>query len=92
MGDEWQELVFGVPLDGTEIWLLTADGCKFRACYQEGFINSANDDCGTWCATTDDYPPSWTDGAFWEVNAEQERSVEATHWKPTADAESKRRA
>lgn len=86
MGD-WHDMK-SAPLDGSDIEIKTTGGFELLARWErQGFINEAGDDCGSWVAVVEDeHPPSWTDGACWESNADERPSDPPVKWRPAGRA------
>lgn len=80
---EWQEMS-SAPLDGTEIQArIPGHGEDNVIAWTGGYMNTEGDECACWVMTRDQEPPeSWHDGVCWDVNADEEMSVQPTAWKP----------
>ena len=44
-------------------------------------LTADEEPCDQWQATTDLHPECWTDGACWESNADEQKSVHPFAWK-----------
>jgi hypothetical protein len=50
--------------------------------WQDGYLDSNQEDCGAWAFVTEQEPPAcWTDGICWEVNEDGIPSVKPVAWK-----------
>lgn len=78
---KWQPIETA-PKDGTFIRIKFADGKTIRAAFEGGLLDTDWKDCGGWMAPDDDAPTCWTDGICWEVNEDDIKSKEPTHWMP----------
>jgi hypothetical protein len=79
---QWRD-ISSAPKDGTEVRLLLASGNTLNASMQSGFVDSMGRDCMCWvCSEEDHCPESWSDGACWENNENNEQSDQPTHWQP----------
>ena len=45
-------------------------------------MSSEEQSCDQWQATTDSYPPCWSDGSCWESNADEQMSLQPEAWRP----------
>ena len=80
----WQPIETA-PRDGTDIQAVIPEhGTDNVIAWQvSAFLNGDGDACGGWTFTTDQEPPAcWTDGICWQVNEDENASVQPTHWKP----------
>lgn len=83
----WQAIETA-PLDGTDIQArIPGHGDDNVIAWQvDAFIDSNGNSVGGWAFTTDQEPPDcWTDGICWEVNEDENASVQPTQWKPLPD-------
>jgi hypothetical protein len=70
------------PLDGTEITIRTRGGYEFRACFVGGFLDDDGKDVSSWVEAEEGVaPPCWSDGAFWDSNADGLKSDPPIGWK-----------
>lgn len=80
----WQPIATA-PRDGTDIQaIIPGHGTDNVIAWQvDAFLASDETPCGGWAFTTDQEPPEcWTDGICWQVNEDENASVQPTHWKP----------
>jgi hypothetical protein len=72
------------PRDGSEIQArIPGHGDDNVIAWAADSVEDENGSCGTWCFTRDQDPPEcWSDGYWWAVNEDLNRSVLPTHWKP----------
>ena len=80
---DWQSIETA-PRDGTPILVrIPGHGDENVVWWEEGYLNSAGEDCGCWAfLDIDGGPKCWTDGVCWEVNEYGIPSVKPTHWAP----------
>lgn len=72
------------PKDGTCVQArIPGHGSDNVIAWSDDLMNSAGGFCGGWNWMGENEPPdSWTDGVCWAVNADDEPSVQPTHWRP----------
>ena len=51
-------------------------------------MDSNGDACDQWWATTDKYPPCWSEGACWESNVDEQMSAHPDAWRELAREQS----
>lgn len=82
----WHAIETAPARVGMDAMLLTESGMVLHAEWCDGFIEQLDDGtlaiCGAWCAISEDYPPSWTDGVCWGANARGEPSDPPVAWRP----------
>lgn len=78
MNNDWQPIETASKYH--TITLRTAGGFEFEGFWTDSLIDSDDNNCGGWAAE-DGYPPCWTDGVCWEVNADGKPSDPPTHWR-----------
>lgn len=78
----WQPMDLA-PRDGTPIQAeIPGHGADNVIAFQDGYLDSAGQDCGAWCFVTDREPPEdWTDGICWEINEDGKPSTKPVRWK-----------
>lgn len=72
------------PKDGTPILAeIPGHGSDNIIQWVEGFVDSDDLECGTWCFVEDQEPPdSWTDGVCWRENEDGVPSTPPVSWRP----------
>lgn len=84
---EWRD-ISSAPRDGSAFQAeIPEHGSDNVIAWMGGLLNSEGEDVGGWFFIEDQEPPdSWTDGICWAVNADGEKSVQPTRWKPLPTA------
>ena len=81
---EWMSIE-SAPRDGTAILAeIPGHGSDCVIAWSGGLLDSNGDECGGWEYLEGEPPECWTDGVCWEVNAEGQKSMHPTRWKPLA--------
>lgn len=76
----WQG-IGSAPRDGSTFFAETFDGFRLLVRWEWGFINSDEEDCGSWVAAIEDvHPEDWTDGVCWESNEDGIHSDPPLRW------------
>jgi hypothetical protein len=76
------------PKDGTPFQArIPGHGEDNVIAWTDNLLDEWENDCGGWFFAEEQEPPDcWSDGVCWEVNADGQKSVHPTHWKPLLEA------
>jgi transcription elongation factor Elf1 len=77
----WNYNMDEAPRNGTVVLLKVGESMSFDARWQEGFMDSDEQDCGCWVALHEgEHPPCWSEGVCWSSNQDESESIQPTAW------------